>query len=76
MRLLKLVSLTGLPTSEPRCVARLRASDRRRFQETVVDKFSISPEMAELLVPDALFSAKFETDSHIPGVSPRLNATN
>jgi translation initiation factor 2D len=50
------------------CVVPLRAFDRRRFKNIVVDVFSVAPEVAELLVPEGLFSVKFETHERIPGV--------
>ena len=55
-------------------MARLRAFERRRFQETVVGKFSVSPEIAELLVLEALFFARFETYFRVPGVSSRFDS--
>jgi len=38
--------------------------------KTVVDQLSIVPEVAEFLVPGGLFSVKFDSCSHVPGVSP------
>ena len=33
-----------------------------------MDEFSVTPEVAEVLVPDGLFSVRFETRERVPGV--------
>ncbi|KZT25056.1 hypothetical protein NEOLEDRAFT_1093490 [Neolentinus lepideus HHB14362 ss-1] len=56
--------LGDLKTSAP-----LRSSDRRRLKQRIADKFQLSPEDAELLVPDGLKSVKFESHQGKPGVA-------
>ena len=50
------------------CVVPLREFDRRRFRNIVVDDLSVTPDIAELLVPEGLFSVTFEGHKRIPGV--------
>ena len=54
-------------------VVPLRASNRGRLMKIVVDEFSITPEVSELVVPEGLFSASFESHARVPGVSPHLD---
>ena len=44
--------------------------------KTVVNQLSIVPEVAEFLVPEGLFSVRFESCSPIPGVSPCFYPTD
>ena len=39
----------------------------------MVDEFSIPLSIVELIVPEGLFSVRFESHSHVPGVSPPFN---
>jgi len=57
------------------CVVPLRPFDQRKLRETVVDELSVPLDVVELLVPEGLFSVKFESHSHIPGVSPPFDPT-
>ena len=43
--------------------------DRRRLTKAVAKECSLSSDMAESLVPEGLFSVKFENHSGVPGVS-------
>ncbi|TFK47137.1 hypothetical protein OE88DRAFT_1637122 [Heliocybe sulcata] len=56
--------LGDLKTSAP-----LRSSDRRRLKQSIAEKLQLSPEDAELLVPDGLKSVKFENHQGKPGVA-------
>ena len=35
----------------------------------MVDEFSVTLEVVDLIVPEGLYSVKFESHSHVPGVS-------
>lgn len=59
--------LTRSLTSGTRPVVPLR--DRRRLTKAVAKECSLSSDMAESLVPEGLFSVKFENHSGAPGVS-------
>ena len=42
----------------------------------MVDGFSIPPDIVELLVPEGLYSVRFESHTHVSGVSPPFNPTD
>ena len=49
-------------------LAPLRTSDRKKLRQRVIQEFSLSPEIGDLLVPDGLLSVKYTTHSRVPGV--------
>ena len=48
--------------------APLRTSDRKKLRQRVVQEFSLSSEVGELLVPEGLLSVKYTSHSRVPGV--------
>lgn len=53
--------------------APLRTSDRKKLRQRVIQEFSLSSELGELLVPDGLLSVKYTSYSRVPGVRvPRV----
>lgn len=42
----------------------------------MADEFSIPLDIIELIVPEGLFSVRFESHSHASGVSPPFNSTD
>ena len=48
--------------------APLRSSDRKKLRQRVIQAFSLSPEIGELLVPEGLLSVKYTSHSRVPGV--------
>ncbi|KZT25055.1 hypothetical protein NEOLEDRAFT_1134285 [Neolentinus lepideus HHB14362 ss-1] len=57
------------PLADLKTTAPIRSSDRRRLKQGIADKFQLSPEDAELLVPDGLKSVKFKSHQGKPGVA-------
>ena len=53
--------------------APLKSSERRKLRQKVVEKYSITPEIGDLLVPEGLQSQKFSTHVNEHGV--RFNTT-
>ena len=49
-------------------LAPLRTSDRKKLRQRVIQEFSLSPEIGELLVPEGLLSVKYTSHSRVPGV--------
>ena len=68
--------LTRSLTFGPCLAVPLGIHDRRRLTKAVAKEFSISPDTAESLVPEVLFSLKFESHSDVPGVSLRSSITD
>ena len=60
-------------TSSFACAVPLRATDWGKLQNTVTNDFSVTLEIVDLLVPEGLFSVRFETHSHVEGVSSYIN---
>ncbi|KAI0789203.1 eukaryotic translation initiation factor SUI1 family protein [Abortiporus biennis] len=56
--------LADLKTSAP-----IRSSDRRKLKQKVVDTYSLTAEVGELLVPDGLQSQKFSTHVNEHGIA-------
>ncbi|KAJ7260911.1 eukaryotic translation initiation factor SUI1 family protein [Mycena haematopus] len=56
--------LSTLKTSAP-----LRSSDRRKLKQRVVSSYGISSEDGDMLVPEGIFSAKFNTHLSEPGTA-------
>ena len=53
--------------------APLKSSERRKLRQKVVEKYSLTPEIGDLLVPEGLQSQKFSTHVNEHGV--RFNIT-
>ena len=51
--------------------APLKSSERRKLRQKVVEKYSLTPEIGDLLVPEGLQSQKFSTHVNEHGV--RMN---
>jgi hypothetical protein len=49
-------------------LAPLRTSDRKKLKQRVIEGFSLSPEIGDLLVPEGLLSVKYTSHSRVPGV--------
>ncbi|KAH8101298.1 eukaryotic translation initiation factor SUI1 family protein [Cristinia sonorae] len=49
------------PLSDLKTSAPIRGSDRRRLKQRVIDRYEITPEVGEQLVPDGMLSQKFST---------------
>lgn len=49
-------------------LAPLRTSDRKKLRQRLIQEFSLSPEIGELLVPEGLLSVKYTSHSRVPGV--------
>ncbi|KAJ6542735.1 eukaryotic translation initiation factor SUI1 family protein [Mycena capillaripes] len=47
----------------------LRSSDRKKLKRRVISSFALSPEDAEVLVPDGILSLKFDTHLNEPGIA-------
>ncbi|KAF9784781.1 hypothetical protein BJ322DRAFT_1109491 [Thelephora terrestris] len=57
------------PLAEFKTSAPLRTSDRKKLRLKVIQEFSLSPEVGELLIPEGLLSVKYTSHSRIPGVA-------
>ena len=62
------VSLTELSISEPRLCSSVAGIRPEEARNIVVDDLSVTPDIAELLVSEALFSVTFEGHKRILGV--------
>ena len=49
-------------------LAPLRTSDRKKLRQRLMQEFSLSPEIGELLIPEGLLSVKYTSHSRVPGV--------
>jgi len=76
VRVTKRALLAGSSTFEPACVVPLEKPDRKRLMKTVIARLSITPEVAEFLLPEGLLSVEFESYSHVLGVSSRFDTTD
>ena len=50
-------------------LAPLRSSDRRKLRTRVTERFQLTPEITDTLVPDGLLAQKFSAYNGEPGVS-------
>ncbi|KAH9037455.1 hypothetical protein EDB85DRAFT_606006 [Lactarius pseudohatsudake] len=56
------------PLADTKTSAPLRSSDRRKFKARTTERFQLTPEIADTLVPDGLLVQKFSAYNGEPGV--------
>ncbi|KAH9177979.1 hypothetical protein EDB89DRAFT_1844148 [Lactarius sanguifluus] len=56
------------PLADTKTSAPLRSSDRRKFKTRTTERFQLTPEIADTLVPDSLLVQKFSAYNGEPGV--------
>ncbi|KAH9054133.1 hypothetical protein EDB87DRAFT_1676616 [Lactarius vividus] len=56
------------PLADTKTSAPLRSSDRRKFKARTTERFQLTPEIADILVPDGLLVQKFSAYNGEPGV--------